>query len=721
MQRADLPWRGLATGILVLLILAGITAWWWPRGGRFLAPGGPSTEATQDRVSEVVREAQQRIEGNVAGDTPWRHLTPELLRRWLEDDVLAQVPWEVAYLLLHEAGAWDLLHFERPSDILRQWQRMGLRSRKRSAVEKRVSVRDSSITTDTELALVNEDASDEAGAMFALWTCLPEGAWWQDGLHPLLRIMKNDEGWAPGGSSDNDLGDCVRQQKEWAPRTEPIDPSVYPTAKSTRRGLRSALVLRRKLAAHLSRNECRGQGADDCLVVMQVLLALDSDPAVLWPLAERVSQAMPLPDAFQKINQLPFIPAQQPSDEARADELVPAGVTREIVLDMRLDVLTRFNPARWPTDQPQATLVELAELHAALGKLEVRSGRPWQYYDYRTSGNWGKPSQRVADAATAESAWLRALFAAGQRTGETDSAKCSSISWTERIGRNLPAPAELGWALRRLALGQSDCGRLPRDELAQRLAAGRSDPIAPSLHEILAAAFGQQTRAAEQVSTLRALQATGACPLSDDVLGLCSWLRDARDARSTVGVPAPPVRPQQIWASESLPDGTADNLSTLPALLAARQPAWGSAATAALAPLLGRRDIYSISRLHISRDGCCAAIAVELTDEPYDHWPAVIRTGHLVLLLDRQGTRLFSLATPSRDGALDAVSDLDKDGAPEFWWRGSALDQICHSKSDTAEDSERSCERTHWWLLGEPFGNEIAPYLAGAWPAPRPR
>jgi hypothetical protein len=36
----------------------------------------------------------------------------------------------------------------------------------------------------------------------------------------------------------------------------------------------------------------------------------------------------------------------------------------------------------------------------------------------------------------------------------------------------------------------------------------------------------------------------------------------------------------------------------------------------------------------------------------------VIRTGHLVLLLDRQGARLFSLATPSRDGALDHHMEL---------------------------------------------------------------
>jgi hypothetical protein len=337
--------------------------------------------------------------------------------------------------------------------------------------------------------------------------------------------------------------------------------------------------------------------------------------------------------------------------------------------------------------------------------------------DHNDRPNWGKSVQRVADAATTEPAWQRALFAAGQRIGETDSANCGAISSTGNSYRTLPAPAQLGRALRRLGLGQSDCHDLPSDELGQRLSAGSSDPIAPSLQEMLAAAVGQPTRAAEHVSALRALQATGACPLADDVLGLCSWLRDARDARSTVGVPARPVRTQQIWASESLPDGTADNLSTLPALLATRQPAWGPAATAALAPLLGRRDIYNIGRLHLSRDGCCAAFEVELTDDHENHWPAVIRTGHLVLLLDRQGARLFSLATPSHDGALDAVSDLDKDGAPEFWWRGSALDQMCASFGD----SEASCERTHWWLLGEPFGNEIAPYLAGAWPAPRPR
>ena len=74
--------------------------------------------STAKSINAIKIEVENRIRNEIPVSVPWRTLTPPLLSELLRQPAMTMATDQAVKLLLDQAGAWDLLHFEKPSDIL---------------------------------------------------------------------------------------------------------------------------------------------------------------------------------------------------------------------------------------------------------------------------------------------------------------------------------------------------------------------------------------------------------------------------------------------------------------------------------------------------------------------------------------------------------------------------------------------------------------------------
>ena len=218
---------------------------------------------------------ENRIRNEIPVSVPWRTLTPPLLSEVLRLPAMTTATDQAVKLLLDQAGAWDLLHFEKPSDILASWQRWfpsepGFHPNPTGWVIPQLNY------------YATGDYSDEAGAWMILSHCLPPPAWLAQNIEPMILTLEQGDNWDVARTYE--FGRCIRTLSE----TGKIGSGNAP---DTARGLRSAVVLDRKLTSYLRKNGCSGKGPDNCLVLLHALLSLTPKSPDLVSIAHSIGSS----------------------------------------------------------------------------------------------------------------------------------------------------------------------------------------------------------------------------------------------------------------------------------------------------------------------------------------------------------------------------------------------------------------------------------------------
>jgi hypothetical protein len=197
----------------------------------------------------VVKESNHRYRNETSPAAAWESLDRARLARMLNMPEFAALPEKSA--LLNQAAAWELMYFEKPSDAQAMWRRWlpgnGIGEPVGAGYARAEAPR---------IQDANERWGREAAAMAALLQCLPAAAW--------------REKWSPTAAWHA----AVFRLSDWQPRFGPCVRGQDDEGGNPGRGAMSAAVLERKLSAYLLANGCRGEGPDDCLLLLNALVSL---------------------------------------------------------------------------------------------------------------------------------------------------------------------------------------------------------------------------------------------------------------------------------------------------------------------------------------------------------------------------------------------------------------------------------------------------------------
>ena len=655
-------------------------------------PPEPVPAAT---IAEIVREARSRFAAHTPASVPWKAMDARRLRGLLQTELFKTAPEEVRLMLVDQAAAWDVLHFDRPSEILEQWQRLGLSNGLEVPPEMQPGIRIEGIWVATN------DWSDEAGAALALWQCLPSWAWGQNAMPPLYYALRSGRGWGVDQSAGTDFGSCVRKLRERAPYVAMAAPEFKTAYPDTERGRRAAKVLLKKLPALIHDIGCTGTGPDDCVLLLEALASLRADHATLDPVLARIDPGFAPPANMATLVADPAAPWGSPRPTGAA---VPAWASQEtdekllktwIYLGARVRAfaapMSSDDPL--PKGEPAATIGRLFDVAVALQHLEQVGGPNYPWVRDALDDPW----TTVERMAGMQPAWRDALMNRGDAAATAPG--CAPLAGVADNKALTPPPDFwLAFASRKLVTVGTGCGRTPVDVLARHLSGDADDPILNQLAPLV----GREDPARAHLEILHAVASS--CPMKPDLLALCAWLRDADIPAAKDGAKGLPLKPGQAWTE--LPR---DRLAEGPA---AQHPEWGREIDRALARLPAGTQ-WALQREWIAPGGTAMAAWVNRSELPWEDPPGVaLHARSLLLLVDARGTRIVNLPA-GLDENLSTLSDIDGDGNPELWSEADEGD--CDG-----DDAERgvNCGIHRAWLSGEVFGTEIATFLRGPWPAP---
>jgi hypothetical protein len=661
-------------------------------------PPAPVPAAT---IAEIVREAQSRYAAHTPASVPWKSMDARRLRGLLQTELFKTAPEEVRLLLVDQAAAWDVLHFDRPSDILAQWQRLGLSNGLEVPPKQQPPIRLERTWVATS------EWSDEAGAELALWQCLPSYAWGQHAMPPLMHALRTGSGWFASQSPVPDFGGCVHKLRERAPFEVMTATDANQRYPDTDRGRRTARVLLKKLPALIRDIGCGGTGADDCVLLLEALASLGADHATMAPLLERVAPSFAPPADLAVMVADPVAPWGTPKPTGAAVPAWASPQTAErllqtwVYLDARVQAFAVPTSADdpLPKGEPGATIARLFDVAVALQHVEQVGGPLASDVPNALDDPW----PTVERLARAQPAWREALRERGEAAASAPG--CGPLAGLPENKALAPPPEFwLGFGARKLAKVDTSCGRLPTDALVHHFEGGAGDPIVQELAPLV----GRGEHARAHVEILRTIAAY--CPLKQDPLALCAWLRDFNMPIAREGAKALPLKPGQAWTALSREVQPA--LADLGADQVAQHPQWRKHIVAAIARLPAATQ-WIVQRQWIAPGGSAMAAWVTRDSYPWDDPPGVAaHARHFLLLVDDRGARLVNLPEGLEE-SLSTLSDIDGDGNVELW-----------SEADEGEcDGEDlkpgiDCGIYRAWLSGEVFGNEVAPFLNGPWPAP---
>lgn len=640
--------RGPARWLASLLALLALAA-----GAQTVAP---------DPLADLAAESRERRFARTPVSQPWRHLTRERLAQWLQGEELARLPrFEGLGTVIDQAGAWDLLHFDKPSDVRAQWHRWSRPEHRRSVDP---GAQPASLPSQGFGLYADAAYSDEAGAFVALWNCLAPAAWHVAHQHPMLWALEQGQPWDENGGIG--FGGCVRQQSETSGLPER-------GVQATTRGLRSARVIADRLVAHLQRAGCSGSGPDDCLVVLHALLSLAPSRPELPALAASV-----LDHHRRVLGELPPLPPVAPAP--RLAELRRDLMERVLLLDLALQ-LERAQPAGLPVRDTFAQLQSLVERQLALDVLQQGLRLLPRLRD---TGAFAPPWRALHALADADPRWAAEMGSAVAMLAATpDCERAAALAfvatgWPDRDGW-------LQFAAQRLADDRPECRSLDLSGLAASQAdpdlwqARNARPLAAAPLQRLQAMLGDESRSGAHLRLLQAL--AGPCPRAHDPWQVCRW---TSPEQQRLGQPQAmlPVRAADRFAARRLPpaDGSARGwLVALQRVGLAREPALAQTVAAALPAGATEARLWRHPRHPLA--------ALELITPRQDDGARP----HQLLLIGRHDARRVEL--PGDGQPLQALSDIDGDGRLELWFGDLAARRVA--------------------LGGEVFGRHLLPYLPG--------
>lgn len=438
------------------LFVLGLMYWSQPATGETSYDRG----LPQGELSAIVAEAMRRARGEDALGLPWEHLDADRLERLLAMPDFVAIDGQAKTVLIDQAGAWNLLRFDRPSQAIAPWARW-YPDRK---IGRPVASDYHGSVSPPSVARTGKYWGDESGATIALLQCMPSPAWVVQDGEPMLAALQRLGTWDRPNTFD--FGSCVRQQDDgtWV---------SWPQAPNKPRGLRSATVLERKFAAFLASGECTDRGPDSCLVSLHALVSLNPRHpdlvSILKSLEPRFALADNLPDPATTRPENPWNMPWESLDAA----LEPRRqiLRRIFFLSAKLPVLLD-NGQAWPEEELESTLEMLTRHTLALSAVTVDRNRDLSLGRYRFSSPW-KIVSEYRDENRRLAAILRRI---GSRSGSA--AGCLP----QAIGHDsLPPEFAYAYVMSKRRQGDENCGTLPYAWIAQEYfeasKQGRSDRL----------------------------------------------------------------------------------------------------------------------------------------------------------------------------------------------------------------------------------------------------
>lgn len=393
-----------------------------------------ATPLPPEEINAVVAEAKRRMRGEDPVGRDWQSLDREKLARLMGMSEFVNLPGNVKETLVDQAGAWELMRFDKPSDAMAMWARWYP-----GRIDMPVGPLDRSARMPHAF-YADDRWAPESAAMMALFQCLPAAAWNVRHEEPMIWVMEHHESWDVPNTFD--FGQCVRQQKNggYVP---------WPRLPDAPRGKVSAEILEAKFSHYLLQYGCAGQAPDRCLPLLYALQSLNPKHDKLPAILQRIEPDFTLAEELRVPESLRTKRGRLNEAEYDAVHTVRRATMRKaIFLSMKLPVLLE-RPSDWPASELEKdlrillkvtmTLHETSALQAVLDDgLDLRR---WPFAD-----PWG----RVESAPVAEPA-RRALQDLGREAAGEWS--CEQTHG----GNDLPAPFWLGYGFAKLARSEPLC------------------------------------------------------------------------------------------------------------------------------------------------------------------------------------------------------------------------------------------------------------------------
>lgn len=409
---------------------------------------GPLPLSTAEFVAALLESRRRnRHQREDAIDQPWDALNPDQLRRMLHMPAFAALSGSTKEPLIDQAGAWNLLTFERPSDALAQWAMLFPDRKIGQPIDPKPGTRLSSL----HVYRADEPWAIESAATMIMMSCLSPPVWHIYAEDPMLWAMRSNTGWEVPNSFD--FGVCVRKS------TPTNGPGLSRSKPDTEYGRRISAVLEDQFSRLLLRQGCTGKGPDSCLHLMYALAALNpSHPQ--WPaILDKTAPA--------------FVPESPPpsgtTDRATLIAARTAIARQSIYLGIRLQVLGH-SAATWSQDGMggmgllRATIDQILSQAVAQQALEVvgasfQPADPWN--SFRTNSALPPALQRALED------WVR------------EHAPAPHCALPTQLFQWVPSQMALAWSVERMAQGRDTCEALPKPWITQHYARGETAPIAP--------------------------------------------------------------------------------------------------------------------------------------------------------------------------------------------------------------------------------------------------
>ena len=436
-----------------------------------------STQEFEAAVVESRRRHRGRREDPVG--LPWQSLDLDRLRRMLHMPAFAALDGQTKEPLIDQAGAWNLLLFDSPSQALALWAMLFPNRQSGQPINPKLGTHLPSL----HVYRADELWATEAAAMMVMMDCLSRPVWHVYAEDPMLWAMRSNTGWEVPNSFD--FGMCVRKS------TPTHGPGRWSNTPDTDHGRRIAAVLEDKFSRLLLRQGCDGKGPDSCLHLMYALASLNPRhpqwPAILKNTAPAFTPEQTTTPTTNWLQQVQDRNHHISDTDRNTLIAARAAIARQMIyLGIRLQVLS-YSTVTGPENgmgELRATIDQILNQALAQQKLESVYIGQTNLEVVGTSFKPADPWHGFRDTTELPPALQTAL-----QNWARDHALASDCVLPERIFQWVPPVMSLAWSLERMQQGRDTCNALPRQWIAQQYARGHLAPIAklrPYLHPVQA-------------------------------------------------------------------------------------------------------------------------------------------------------------------------------------------------------------------------------------------
>jgi hypothetical protein len=676
----------LLVGLFVCLILPVTT-----HAQPLATDKGPLDEREQALViDEIARMLKTRAEHE--GSFVVQEATPERIERLFAMPDVLKLPTNMRENGLVFAGQGEMLHFDKPSDVLAKVSAWF----PQEFADARAAKNANHFFGHIRLHGPFPHWNAEATAFLGLWNCMPAIAWLKPEANPFMRRSGDSLPLMPVATQSSadqefDFGFCLQQ------RSGRIDWGTDLERRANQQGRermaqQSSVLLRKKFARFLSAAGCTGSGPDDCVLILHLWASLDAGDAELartiQSLESDIAPDGPLPPVSNETE----VRHGRRGGDARPDEALRRAA---LVRTKLLSVLK--NPQSWPPQALAATLRQMTLLQQLFTTEIEPKWRNFGLDHYnRTVSPWSalasnlnvSPQLRPAllaeleqlDKATPCAVW-RAWFKHGGEDLE------SLFALQHILDKSAPACARPGWVW--LKQGQSAVA----DELRGRyldLLAGLAPPalretILHNLSDGGKNCFAQDGTPVAAPIWLRTLCASHISEpqqvpfkLQHSRLALTSKNRFRMLSLSPVYAQED-AQAQQHW---------------LAGLLAGRTV--GKRMAEIAADLANRKLMVRAARYWFDAGHPQALLELQTNDG-----------SAVFLLVERDAVNLLQVPERFHGNGREQlvhVSDLDGDGRLELWW-AEAFSECQGNSSDLAREVDCSAKHA---AMGEIHGDTLS-------------